>query len=140
MNRDFRNRAPTSRNRPWRYPFVAEVRATDMTSGKQVYGETENLGKSGCCVLTREPLPPGNLMSLEIKKDGILFATQARVAYSLEAKAMGVAFLNVPSEQLPILAGWLQSVPPAVRRNPTEEQQGSEAVDALVEEPEAIGD
>lgn len=111
----------------------------DMTSGQQVYGETENLGKSGCCVRTRESLPPGNLMSLEIKKDGIVFATEARVAYKLEAQAMGVAFLNVPSEQLPILAGWLQSAIPAMQRDAAEEQQDSGAADAVFEKPGTIG-
>ncbi|MBZ5702485.1 MAG: PilZ domain-containing protein [Acidobacteriia bacterium] len=126
--------------RPGRYPFVAEVRATDLASGKQVYGETEDLSKGGCCIRTREPLRRGSLIQLEIKKGEILFVTRATVAYSLEAKAMGAAFLNVPSEQMPILAGWLQAAIPTLRRNVKEEQPGSGAADALLEKPETIGD
>jgi len=59
---------------------------------------------------------------LEIKKDGILFATRATVTYSLAAEAMGVIFLNVPAEQMPILAGWLQAAIPTMRRKVREEQ------------------
>jgi hypothetical protein len=111
-----------------------------LASGKQVYGETEDLSKGGCCVRTREPLPPGSLLFLEIKKDEILFATHASVAYTLEAEAMGVAFLNVPSEQLPILEGMLQAASAAMRRNAREEQPGSGVADALLEKPEPNGD
>ena len=130
----------SSGSRPGRYPFAAEVRATDLTSGTQSYGETADLSRGGCCIRTREPLPRGSSILLEIKKDGILFVTRATVAYSLEARAMGVAFLNVPSEQIPILANWLQAAIPTIRRNVKEEQPGSGAADALLEKPETIGD
>ena len=130
----------SSGSRPARYPFIAEVRATDLASGTQIYGETEDLSKSGCCIRTREPLPRGSSILLEIKKDGILFVTRATVAYSLAAKAMGIVFLNVPSEEMPILAGWLQAAIPTIRRNVREEQPGSEAADALLEKPETISD
>ena len=109
-------------SRPARYPFVAEVRATDLASGTQIYGETEDLSIGGCCIRTREPLPRGSSILLEIKKDGILFVTRATVAYILAAEAMGVIFLNVPSEQMPILAGWLRAAIPTIRRKVREEQ------------------
>jgi hypothetical protein len=140
MDPHFTDRAPANGNRPGRYPFVAEVRATDLASGTQIYGETEDLSKGGCCIRTREPLPRGSSIRLEIKKDGIHFVTRATVAYNLEAKAMGVVFLNVPSEQISILAGWLQTAIPAIRRNAREEQPGSGAADALLEKPWTIGD
>jgi len=85
-------------------------------------------------------LPRGSSILLEIKKDGILFVTRATVTYSLAAEAMGVVFLNVPSEQMPILAGWLQAAIPTLRRNAKGEEPGSRAADALHEKPETIGD
>lgn len=112
----------SSGSRAARYPFVAEVRATNLASGTQIYGETEDLSIGGCCIRTREPMPRGSSILVEIKKSGILFVTRATVAYSLAAEAMGVIFLNVPSEQMPILAGWLQAAIPTIRRNVREEQ------------------
>jgi len=85
-------------------------------------------------------LPRGSSILLEIKKGGVLFVTRATVAYILAAEAMGVIFLNVPSEQMPVLTGWLQAAIPTIRRNVREEQPGSGAADASLEKPETISD
>jgi hypothetical protein len=36
---------------PARYPFVGEMRATDLASGTHIYGATEDLSKGGCWLL-----------------------------------------------------------------------------------------
>jgi hypothetical protein len=121
MHSHFTSGPPARGSRPGRYPFVAEVKATDLASGTQISGETEDLSISGCCIRTREPLPRGSSILLEIKKGRILFVTRATVAYRLGAETMGVVFPNVPSEQRSILAGWLQAAIPTIRRNVREE-------------------
>ena len=112
---------PTGR-RPARYPFLATVRATDLASGTQFNGITTDLSEGGCCVLTREPFSRGTRILLEITKNGISFVTRATVACSVKAQGMGLAFLDVPPDQMPILAGWLKGVIPTIRPDASEEK------------------
>ena len=95
--------------RPVRLPFAAELRATDLNSGSEIWGETTNLSKGGCYVRTGQLFPEGAVLLIEIRNHGVRFHTDARVAYALEREGMGLAFLNVPAKQLPILEDWLSS-------------------------------
>ncbi len=93
--------------RPRRFPFSAELRATDFSSGREVWGETTNLGKGGCYVRTGQPFPQGTRLLIEIRIHGVRFQTDARVAYTLEKIGMGLSFVNVPARELSILDEWL---------------------------------
>lgn len=93
-----------------RVPFAAELRATELNSGREIWGETTNLSKGGCFVRTSQSFPRDTLLFIEIRKHGVRFVTDARVAYVLERDGMGLSFLNVPGNQLPILEDWLSSV------------------------------
>lgn len=106
--------APQGRAR--RLPFTAELRATEVSSGREVWGETTNLSKGGCYVRSGQSLPESALLLIEITNHGVRFQTDARVAYTLERQGMGLSFLNVPASQLPILESWLSS---AERERPT---------------------
>lgn len=110
------------RIRPARLPFFAEVRATELSSGKEVWGETTNLSRGGCHMRTRQPFSPSTLLQLEIKNRGTRFLTDARVAYTCEPDGMGLSFLNVPASQLPTLEHWLSS---AEEEQPTEPSRKS---------------
>lgn len=92
-----------------RIPFIAEVRASELNSGSEIWGETTNLGKGGCYFRTRRSFLQGTLLLIEIRNRGARFVTDARVAYVLEGQGMGLSFLNVPANQLPILEDWLSS-------------------------------
>lgn len=105
--------------RPVRVPFAAELRATELNSGGEIWGETTNLGRGGCYVRTTQPFPRGTLLLIEIRSQGVRFVTDARVAYALGREGMGLAFLNVPAKQLPILEDWLSS---AVGKQPVQAQ------------------
>lgn len=96
-------------SRPPRLPFAAELRATEWDSGSEVWGETTNLSKGGCFVRTGRSFPQGTLLLIEIKNHGVHFVTDARVAYALECEGMGLTFLNIPANQLPVLEDWLSS-------------------------------
>jgi len=92
-----------------RLAFAAEVRATELHSGREIWGETANLSKGGCYVRTREPFSQGTLLAIEIRHHGEHFLTDAMVAYTLKSNGMGLSFLNVPANELPILEQWLSS-------------------------------
>jgi len=92
-----------------RLPFTAELRATEWDSGSEVWGETTNLSKGGCFVRAGQSFPKGTLLLVEIRNHGMRFVTDARVAYAVEREGMGLAFLNVPANQLPVLEDWLSS-------------------------------
>jgi len=92
-----------------RLPFAAEVRATELHSGREIWGETANLSRGGCYVRTREPFPQGTLLAIEIRHHGVRFLTDAMVAYTLELTGMGLSFLNVSANDLSILEQWLSS-------------------------------
>jgi PilZ domain-containing protein len=101
--------AYVQQTRPVRLPFAAELRATDLNSGSEIWGETTNLSKGGCYVRTGQLFPEGTLLLIEIRNHGVRFVTDARVAYALEREGMGLSFLNIPAKQLPILGDWLSS-------------------------------
>lgn len=96
--------------RPMRLPFAAELRATELNSGREIWGETTNLSRGGCFVRTGQSFPQDTLVLIEITSHRVRFVTDARVAYVLEREGMGLSFLNVPGNQLPILEDWLSSV------------------------------
>lgn len=98
------------RTRPIRVPFAAELRATELNSGREIWGETTNLSKGGCFVRTSQSFPQDTLLLIEINNCGVRFVTDARVAYTLDREGMGLSFLNVPGNQLPILEDWVSSV------------------------------
>jgi len=95
--------------RPGRLPFTAEVRATELNSGRETWGETVNLSKGGCYIRTRRPFSRGTLLVIEIKNNGARLRTDAKVAYDIESDGMGLSFLNIPAKELPILERWLAS-------------------------------
>ena len=92
-----------------RLPFAAEVRGTELDSGRETWGETANLSKGGCYVRTRQPFSQGTLLVIEITNNGVRFLTDAKVAYAIESDGMGLSFVNIPANELPILEHWLAS-------------------------------
>lgn len=105
-----------------RLPFAAEIRATELDSGRESWGETSNLSKGGCYVRTRQPFSQGTLLEIEIKNQGVRFLTDAIVVYTLEANGMGLSFVNVPANELSILEHWLSS---AGGKRPAEASRGA---------------
>lgn len=101
--------ARAQRTRPMRVPFAAELRATELNSGREIWGETTNLSKGGCFVRTSQSFLQDTLLLIEINNCGVRFVTDARVAYALEREGMGLSFLNIPGNQLRILEEWLFS-------------------------------
>ena len=101
--------ARAQQTRPVRLPFSAELRATELNSGREIWGQTTNLSRGGCFVRTSQSFPQDTLLLIEIRNRGFRFTTDARVAYVLESEGMGLSFLNVPGSQFPVLEDWLAS-------------------------------
>jgi hypothetical protein len=100
-----------------RYPFVAKVKIERLASGGMVDGITTDLSEGGCGVRVSEMFTSGTTVLAKITKNGITLATPATVSYSLPSKAMGLAFGDMPPDQMQILVGWLRAAIPTIRRN-----------------------
>jgi PilZ domain len=98
--------ARAQQRRSTRLRFAAELRATELNSGKEIWGETTNLSRGGCFVRTSQSFPQGTLLRIEMRKQRVRFVTDARVVYALEREGMGLSFLNIPGNQLSILEEW----------------------------------
>ncbi len=86
-------------------------------SGKQIDGLTTHLGESGCCILTRRaPFSQGTKILLEITRDGVSLRTHAFVVYNLKDLFMGLYFVEMPPDQVAILAGWMKAARPSISR------------------------
>jgi hypothetical protein len=99
--------AADRRTRP-RYRFTAHADVIHEASGKKVEANIVDISERGCHAETNEPLPLGTETKILIRKSGDSFAIQARVVYS-SGSSMGLAFSDIPPDQLPILETWLGS-------------------------------
>lgn len=86
-----------------RVPFAAELRATELNSGREIWGETTNLNKGGCFVRTSQLFPQDTLLLIEIKKSGVQFVADPKVADAFVSEGRGLSFLNIPGNQVRIL-------------------------------------
>lgn len=96
------------RRRTPRYAFVggvAEVTATP--SGQYLVASTWELGRFGCFLKTKAPLPAGETVRLRITYELKEFIAAGEVVYVLPAKGMGIAFRGIPSGNQSVLEGWL---------------------------------
>lgn len=91
-----------------RYRFTALAEVIDQVSGKNVEANIADISERGCQAETKEPFPLGTETKILIRKGRESFATRARVVYS-SGSGMGLAFSNIPSNQLPMLESWLGS-------------------------------
>lgn len=99
--------------RELRVPTHLKVRFGGENSGS---GTLENLSQGGVFVCCESPLPPGALVFIEIEADGVLpLQLEGRVAHSREHENLdghagfGVAFQDVPAEDLPALTRLIES-------------------------------
>ena len=105
-----------------RYPFVAKVTIEHLASGALVDGMTTDFSEGGCGIRVPELFPSGARVLAKItKNNGITLATPAIVAYSLPPTTMGLAFVDMPSDQKQLLVCWLRTAIPTIRQNASEE-------------------
>jgi hypothetical protein len=93
-----------------RCPFVASVEATEAHSGARLSARTSELGLGGCYIDTLNPFPVGTVVQLRILRDSGVLETQAKVVYVHPSFGMGLAFIEVATDQRSVLEGWLAEI------------------------------
>jgi len=91
-----------------RYRFMALAEVIDNVSEKNIEAHIVDISERGCHAETNKPFPLGTETKILIRRGGESFATRARVVYS-SGNGMGLAFSDIPSNQLPMLESWLGS-------------------------------
>ena len=90
-----------------RYSFIAEVTVTDVANETRMSGRISEISRKGCYVDILNPLPEGTSLELKISRDQGVFTTPGRIIYVQPGMGMGVAFLDMPSDQIKVLDAWL---------------------------------
>lgn len=93
-----------------RYMFIATVDIKEPISEMHISGRISELSRKGCYVDILNTLPVGTNITLKVTRDQGDFAAQGRIIYVQERMGMGVAFLEVSTDQLEILDSWLAEI------------------------------
>jgi hypothetical protein len=90
-----------------RYTFIAAAEFVEPASGVRMAGRISEISRKGCYVDLLNTLPVGTAIQLRISRDQGALACTGRIIYVQGGMGMGVAFEQMPSEQLQILDSWL---------------------------------
>jgi hypothetical protein len=93
-----------------RYTFIAEVTVTDVANDTRMSGRISEISRKGCYVDLLNPLPVETSLQLKISRDQGVFATPGRTIYTQPGMGMGVAFVDIPADQLKTLDAWLAEI------------------------------
>ncbi len=93
-----------------RCPLVASAEVTDLHSGTRLSARISELGVGGCYVDALTPFPEGTLVKLRIIRDQGVFESDGKVVYTHANFGMGIAFINVASDQRSILEAWIGEI------------------------------
>lgn len=90
-----------------RFSFIAAAEILEPVSGVRISGRISELSRKGCYVDLLNTLPTGTAIQVRISRDQGTFASSGRIIYTQEGMGMGVAFVDMPGDQLKILDSWL---------------------------------
>jgi PilZ domain len=90
-----------------RYTFIAAAEIIEPASGVRMAGRISEISRKGCYVDLLNTLPTGTPVEVRISRDQGVFAATGKIIYSQDGMGMGVAFADVPADQLKILDSWL---------------------------------
>ena len=93
-----------------RCPLVASAEVTDLHSGTRLSARISELGVGGCYVDALTPFPEGTQVKLRIIRDQGAFESNGKVVYAHANFGMGIAFVNVASDQRSILEAWIGEI------------------------------
>jgi hypothetical protein len=93
-----------------RYSFIADVDLAEPSTDTHISGRVSEISRKGCYVDVLNTLPEGTVLKLKIMRDQGVFSTKARIIYVQPGMGMGVAFVEVPPDQLKILDAWLAEI------------------------------
>ncbi|MGH9715901.1 MAG: PilZ domain-containing protein [Candidatus Acidiferrales bacterium] len=90
-----------------RFSLIASAEIIEPASGVHISGRVSEISRKGCYLDVLNTLPIGTRLRLTISRDRGVFATRARIIYVQQGMGMGIAFVDIPSEELKILDVWL---------------------------------
>jgi hypothetical protein len=93
-----------------RCALVASVEVTELRSGAMLSARISELGVGGCYVDALNPFPEGALVGLRILRDQGVFQTKAKVVYCDSRFGMGLAFIEMTTDQRSLLETWLAEI------------------------------
>jgi PilZ domain len=93
-----------------RYAFLAPIQLIDIQSEKQLAGHTKDLTLYGCFAATGSSFPQGTKVRLRISRAGAHVAALGKVAHSRPDAGMGIAFLTIEPNSVPVLDSWLTNL------------------------------
>ena len=90
-----------------RFGFIATMTLIEPVSDTRIPGRISEISRKGCYVDVLNTLPVGTRIRIDISRDCGVFTTTATIIYVQEGMGMGVAFVDIPAEQLETLDSWL---------------------------------
>lgn len=93
-----------------RYGFIADVTLIEPSTDTRISGRISEISRKGCYVDVLNTLPTGTPIELRVSRDKGVFATRGRIIYVQPSMGMGVAFIDIPDDQLKTLDGWLKEL------------------------------
>lgn len=93
-----------------RYTFIATVDIVEPVTDTRFSGRVSEISRKGCYLDILNTLPKGTVVHLTVSRDIGTFDTPGNVIYVQDGVGMGVAFADVPPEQLQILDSWLEEL------------------------------
>jgi hypothetical protein len=90
-----------------RYALIAQTEVVEPISGLRIAGRISEISRKGCYVDALNTLPTQTIIEVRISRDQGKFNSPGKIIYTQEGMGMGIAFLNMPADQLKILDSWL---------------------------------
>jgi hypothetical protein len=100
---------PNRREVP-RFSLIATAVLREPESDTKISGRISELSRKGCYVDTLIGLPEGTQLEVSISRDQGIFEAHGKIIYVQVGMGMGLAFVNVPTEQLKVLDSWLEEL------------------------------
>jgi len=93
-----------------RYTFIASAEIVEPLSGVRMAGRISELSRKGCFVDLLNTLPMGTTIQLSISRDQGAFTCAGKIIYVQDGMGMGVAFDDMPGNQVKTLDSWLSEL------------------------------
>ena len=89
-----------------RHAMVLAAEVIELPRGAKLNARTADISRTGCYIDTLNPIPQGSEVRLRFTHGTETFVTSGRVVYVSYGLGMGIAFVNVETEQLARLDRW----------------------------------
>ncbi len=90
-----------------RYTWTISVLLTDVLTGTEIEGQTQDLSLFGCGVTAPHLFPKGTRVKIKLCHSDAYVTGLARVVYANPQLGMGFAFTNIEGADKRILDGWI---------------------------------